>query len=127
VDNVVHRDVKQIAAKYRFRARLSLGLIAALGATGSGLIWSTASRVDGALALFIGGVAMCVCAHTMIIGWGASDGHGDLARLAADGHERMHDLIAQRLENIEAIERQTGDAIVIALDEVRDRRRKREG
>jgi hypothetical protein len=120
----VHQTIGEIASKFDFRARLSLCAIAALGVTGTILIIKTADRIDGNLAAFIAGVALCVCAWTMVIGWGASSHHAELARFAAAGHERLHELIAERLAEIETIERETGNAVVVALDDLREQRRK---
>lgn len=127
MDRVVHQSIDEVAGKYRFRARGSIVLAAVLGAIGLVMIAFSADKVDPALAIFIGGAALGVCAWTMIIGWGASDGHGDLARLAANGHERMHALLVDRLNEIEKAERSTCNAVIVALDEVRERRRLREG
>lgn len=123
----VHQTIGEIAAKFDFRARLSLVAIAVFGLVGIILIIKTADRIDGNLAAFIAGVALCVCAWTMVIGWGASSHHAELARLAADGHERLHELIARRLTEIEAVERQNGRAVVVALDDLREQRRKHGG
>jgi hypothetical protein len=123
----VHQTIAETAAKFDFRARLSLVAIAAFGAVGALLVTETASHVDPALAAYVGGVALCVCAWTMVIGWGASSHHAELARLAADGHERLHELIAERLTEIEAVERQNGQAVVVALDDLREQRRRHGG
>jgi hypothetical protein len=119
---VIHAAIEQEAARFEFRARLSAIVIAVFGVLGALAIAKTADEIDPSLAFFIAGVAMCVCSFTMIIGWGASRGHAELARLAASGHERMHEILAERLDGIEEIERQTGEAVVYALDDLREKR-----
>lgn len=122
---IVHQTIDEVTTHFEFRSRLSLGVIAVLGAIGLVTITVTVTHIDGHLAVFIMGVASCICAFVMIIGWGASDGHGKLARVAVNGHAELNDRIGERLDQIEAIERQTGDAVVIALDDLRARRSKR--
>lgn len=123
----VHQTTNEVSAHFAFRSRLSLGVIAVLGAIGLIAITVSVTEIDGHLAIFIMGVGSCICAFQMIIGWGASDGHGRLARLAVEGHEALDVRIGERLDQIEAIEQQTSNAVVIALDDLRARRSKRGG
>ena len=124
---IVHQTVDEVTTHFEFRSHLSLAVIAVLGAIGLVTITVTVTEIDGHLAVFIMGVAACVCSFQMIISWGASDGHAKLARLAGHGHADLHDRIGERLDQIEAIERQTGDAVVVALDDLRARRSNRGG
>lgn len=125
---VVHASISQVAERFETRARQSLVVIAVFGIPGLLAVTSTADRIGtsgAALAVFIIGAQLCSSAITMIIGWGASRSHAELARLAADGHERLLELLARKLDRVEAIERKTGEAVVIALDDLRQRRTQR--
>jgi hypothetical protein len=124
----VHTSIEQVAAKFESRARQSLTVSVVFGAVGILSISSSVGRIDesgAALAVFIIGVHLCSNAITMIIGWGAAGGHSTLARLGAEGHEKLHGLLGKRLDGIEAIERKTGEAVVIAMDDLRQRRSQR--
>lgn len=120
----VHETIDDVRALFRFRAALSLVAIGIFGGIGFIGIFASVNQVDGHMAVFIGGVAACTCAFNMLTNWGAADGHSRLAQLAARGHERLCEILNGRLDGIEEIERQTGNAVVYALDEVR---RKRQG
>lgn len=122
----VHQT-SEVSDHFAFKAKLSIAAVMVLGALGLLAIAITVTEIDGNLAVYMAGIAACSCALTMVIAWGAASGHAELARLAITGHERLNNLIAERLDNIEAIERQTGNAVVIALDDLRERRAKRGG
>lgn len=104
----------EIRRRLRFRACLSIAGIAALGAIGLVGMAITADHVDLWRAGFDVGLALCVCSFTLIIGWGASSNHA----LAVE-------LIDERLTTVERIERETGNAVVVALDDLRTARERR--
>lgn len=124
---IIHQTVNDTAARFEFRARLSLAVIGVFGLISVAAVATTAARVDPGLAIFIVGVAFFIAAVQMIIAWGAAGGHAELARFSACGHERLHELLADRLDGIEAIERETGKSVVIAMDEFSRRRGQRGG
>lgn len=119
----VHQSIEHITAKFRFRARLSLAGIGVAGGLGFVGVVATVNEIPGELAVFMGSVAALATAMNMITNWGASDGHAELARLAADGHERLNDTLSE----IEQSETQIKEAVVYALDDLRERRRQQEG
>jgi len=104
----------EAAHRLRFRAQLSVAGIATLGAVGLALIAITAGHVDGYRAVYDAGIAVCSCAFMLIIGWGSSSNQGLLARVLGSGFAQ-----------VEEIERTTGRAVVVALDDLRDRRERR--
>ena len=106
----------EIERHLRFRAQLSVAGIVILGAIGLTAITISAGHIDGYRAVFSIGIALCICAFTMIIGWGASSNHAQTARLISD-----------EFSTVEKLQRETGNAVVVALDEVRRRRARREG
>lgn len=125
MEETVHASISDVTTMFRFRGFLALasgGIAGGLGFIG---IVASVNQIDGNLATFIAGVAACIVAFNMITNWGASDGHCRLARLAAQGHERLNKILTNRLDGIEKIERETGNAVVIALDDLRDLRDRR--
>lgn len=121
-DEIIHQTVNDVAERFEFRARLALWVIGVFGLIGCAAIATTAAKIDPALAVFIVGVACFVAATQMIIAWGAARGHSELARFSASGHELMHKLLAERLSDMEEIERQTGKSVVTFMDEFSRRR-----
>jgi hypothetical protein len=103
----------EIHRRLKFRAQLSIGALATLGATGLVFIAIAAGHLDGARVCLVVGVGLCQAAFTMLIAWGAASNHGMVASLVSDGFEQVTE-----------IERETGNAVVVALDEVRKRRRR---
>lgn len=124
---VVHQFSDQVTEKFKLKAHLSLAGIVIAGGLGLVGIVATVNEVDGHLAVFIGGVAALASSVSMITNWGASEGHADLAQLAVHGHERLNEAISDGFNEVEQIERETGSAVVIALDELRERRRRNGG
>lgn len=119
----VHRSIEHVTDKCRLKAHLSLAGIGIAGGLGLVGIIATVKKVDGDLAVFMGGIAAMCCSVSMVTNWGASEGHADLAQLA----KYLGETIKDGFTEVEQIERQTGNAIVIALDELRERRRRHSG
>lgn len=117
---VVHRSIDHITDKCRLKANLSLAGIGIAGGLGLVGIVATVKKVDGDLAVFMGGVAAMCCSVSMITNWGASEGHADLAQLA----KYLSETIKDGFTEVEQIERETGSAVVVALDELGERRRR---
>jgi hypothetical protein len=124
----VHGDpIDHPSDRFSFRSQLSIAMIGVFALGGTLGVAMTASRLDPARAIYDASIGSWICAIVMVVCWGASDGHAKLARIACRGHERVVEILTRRLDGIEEIERETGNAVVIALDEVRKRRSQRNG
>lgn len=110
----IRSTASEVGRLLRARAHLSVALGVTLGACG--LATAVAARHRDDHDAFIIGTELCVCAFTMIIGWGASSNHGLVARLISDG-----------FDTVTQIERETGSAVIVALDDLRNRRDRRVG
>lgn len=61
---------------------------------------STAAHMDPASAIFGVGLASGVAGHVMLVGWGASSGHGDVCICTAEQIDKRARVIDARLDDL---------------------------
>lgn len=120
-DDGPQQDIKRAASdapavrKFDSLKRAALGMGALTGAVGGIAVAQVADRLDPALAIYIGGMTLMQAALVItVIGWVGSGNHATLARLVTRG-----------FTGIEEKEEKISEAVVYALDDLRDLRQRR--
>lgn len=110
-------EIRKAIAKLEERSKFSVAGIFVIGAVGLAAIVATIGHIDPYLAFFMIGVAALFGgAFILLIGWGALNGHVLLARLLDHGFGR-----------VEETEKEVVEAVVIAMDDLRQKRRTQNG
>lgn len=126
VTDVQQEVVATRIAQLRARSRHAGAAAIFLGAIGALFIAGSVSRMDDlALAVFIVGLTLIVCATVMVVGWGASSGHADVIHCCDVGRAKVAAALAARLDDVEQFQRVEVATVAQALDEVARRREKR--
>lgn len=122
-----HDRARETLTKLRTRERISSRLIPILFIAGFALIILSADQVPGPLAVYLGGISLCLTGAIFVVAWGAAGGHGDLIEYANADHRLLYQLLSERVDGVETYEREQCDLLGRVVDEVgqaRDRRQR---
>lgn len=101
------------------------GTVAFAGAAGAMMV-TTRQDIPRARAMYDAGLAAGIAAAVLAVGTGATICNRELLRRAMLGHERLYELLDDRLEGIEGFERRQAAVTAATLDQVAIQRAKRE-
>lgn len=113
-----HDKARETLNKLRSRERNSARIVPILFIAGFALIILSADRIPGPLAVYLGGIALCLTGAIFVVAWGAAGGHGDLIEYSTADHRLLYQLLSERVDGVETYEREQVDLLGRVVDEV---------